>query len=159
MTEPVIRTARREDFPHVVRMIRDLARHVDDRVSPKTTFEVLESEGPFGKARFKIMVAEMESKIIGFCLYTYAFSGWRGATGLFIEDLYVDASARGLGLGKKLLAAAANFERGNASFIKLEVKLSDPAAVKFYENLGMSIFEGEGIMLLGADAMTGLANL
>ena len=54
---------------------------------------------------------------------------------------------------------ASNYlRRGNASFIKLEVKLSDPAAVAFYEKLGMTRFEGEGIMLLGGDAMPALAD-
>ena len=158
MAEPVIQSAAREDFHEIVRMIQDLAAHVDGRVSPKTTVEILEEEGPFGKGRFKLLVAKNDGNTIGFCLYTYAFSGWRGATGLFIEDLYVDHAARGLGLGKKLLAAAAKAERGNASFIKLEVKLSDPAAVAFYEKLGMTRFEGEGIMLLGGDAMLTLAD-
>ena len=158
MTEPIIRSAAREDFADIVRMIRDLATHVDDRVRPNTTIEVLQQEGPFGKGRFRILVAENEGRIIGFCLYTYAFSGWRGATGLFIEDLYVEKTARGLGLGKKLLAAAAKTERGNASFMKLEVKLSDPVAVGFYQSLGMTLFEGEGIMLLGADAMLALGD-
>lgn len=159
MADPVIRSAMREDLPEIVRMIRALAAHVDGSIAPKTTVEVLEREGPSGKDRFKLLVAESKGAVVGFCLYTYAFSGWRGATGLFIEDLYVDNSARGMGLGKKLLAAAAQAEHGNASFIKLEVKLSDPAAVRFYENLGMTIFQGEGIMLLGADDMTELAGL
>ncbi len=153
MTDPVIRNAMREDFREIVRLIGDLASHVDSRVTPRTTVEILDHEGPFGKRRFKILVADRGNQIIGFCLYTYAFSGWRGATGLFIEDLYVDEGARGLGLGKKLLAATAKAERGNASFIKLEVKLSDSAAVKFYESLGMTLFEGEGIMLMNDTGM------
>jgi ribosomal protein S18 acetylase RimI-like enzyme len=158
MVEPIIRSAAREDFPAVVRMIQDLAAHVDPEVIPKTNVEILEHEGPFGKGRFKILVAETEGKIAGFCLYTYAFSGWRGATGLFIEDLYVQASARKMGLGKKLLAAAARAERGNASFIKLEVDMSDPAAMRFYQGLGMTLFEGKGIMLLGSHETKTLAD-
>jgi hypothetical protein len=54
MCDLIIRSAARENYPDIVRMIRSLAAHVDNRVSPKTTVETLEQEGLFGKGRFQI---------------------------------------------------------------------------------------------------------
>ncbi len=157
MSEPVIRRATRDDFPAVVQMIRDLAAHIGTGFVPKVSVDVLERDGPVGNDRFRILVADRDGQILGFCLYTFAFSGWRGATGLFVEDLYVDPSARSLGIGRNLLVAAAGIENDNANFIKLEVKLADSRAIRFYQSLGMTVFEGEGLMLLNDDAMASLS--
>jgi ribosomal protein S18 acetylase RimI-like enzyme len=157
MSEPAIRRATSDDFPAIVQMIRDLAAHIGTGFVPKVSVETLERDGPLGNDRFRILVAEIDGTILGFSLYSFIFSGWRGMCGLFVEDLYVDPSARGSGLGKKLLAAAAKLERANAGFIKLEVKLSDKAAVRFYEKLGMTVFEGEGLMLLDINETKALA--
>jgi GNAT superfamily N-acetyltransferase len=157
MADPVIRRATRDDFPAIVQMIRDLAAHIGTGFVPKVSVEALERDGPFGNDRFRILVAEIDGVILGFSLYSFIFSGWRGMCGLFVEDLYVDPSARGLGIGKKLLAAVAGLEQGNAGFIKLEVKLSDTAAVRFYEKLGMTVFDGEGLMLLDINETKALA--
>lgn len=143
----VIRPARRSDFPDVVRMIRELATHIGKGFVPKVSLEVLEEDGPFGRSRFHIFIAENNSAVIGFCLYTFAFSGWRGKTGIFVEDLYVDPSARGAGLGRKLMEAALDAEAAEgASYIKLEVSNADTAAINFYRKSGFTLSETDAIM-------------
>jgi len=51
---------------------------------------------------------------VGFSLWFLNFSTWRGAHGIYLEDLYVRPSARGSGAGRALLAelAAICVERG-----------------------------------------------
>ena len=147
MSEPIIRRATQDDFPHIVRMIRELAAHIGKGFVPKVSLEILESDGPFGRDRFRIFVAAFNEQVIGFCLYTFAFSGWRGKTGLFIEDLYIDPAARGSSLGKKLMNAALEAEaKDGISYIKLEVSTSDQAAIAFYRKSGFTLSDTEAIM-------------
>jgi GNAT superfamily N-acetyltransferase len=142
-----VRATTSSDYPVVVEMLQALAAHIGSVEKPKVTIAVLERDGPTGHGNFQILVAENDGQICGLCLYTFAFSGWRGKSGLFIEDLYVAPSARGLGIGKTLIFEALTREKHRgAGFLKLEVTLANLSAVKFYETIGMTMVEGEGLM-------------
>ena len=52
------------------------------------------------------MLAEVESVAIGFALFFYNYSTWQGRC-IYLEDLYVDESARGTGTGTLLLKTVA----------------------------------------------------
>lgn len=57
---------------------------------------------------------------------------------LFIDDLCVDASKRGLGIGEKLYRYVVNIARENkCSSVSLHVWNDNKSALKFYERLGM----------------------
>ncbi len=43
-------------------------------------------------------LAEIDGKAVGFALWFYSFSTFVGRHGLYLEDLYVQPQARGLGL-------------------------------------------------------------
>lgn len=147
MSEPLIRRATQDDFPHIVRMIRELAAHIGKGFVPKVSLEILEADGPFGRDRFRIFIAENNGTVIGFCLYTFAFSGWRGKSGIFVEDLYIAPSARGSGLGRELMDAALEAEaKDGISYIKLEVSNTDIAAINFYRKSGFTFSETDAIM-------------
>jgi ribosomal protein S18 acetylase RimI-like enzyme len=140
-----IRPANTDDYPVVVQMIQDLAAHTGAPNRPKVTIEVLEADGPSGRDRFRILIAELDGLTVGLCLYTFAFSGWLGKTGLFIEDLYVDPSLRSHGVGQALLNAATELE--GAGFLKLEVAQANEKAVAFYRKAGFDIWDGEILMV------------
>jgi ribosomal protein S18 acetylase RimI-like enzyme len=144
-----IRRVEQRDFPRIVEMTCDLAAFVGAGLVPLISIAALEREGPFGKDRLRIVVAEQNAEIVGFCLYSFVFSGWRGSCGLFVEDLYIEPQARRLGLGKRLLSAAANYEKDNdIAYMKLEASLHNETAVQFYKKNGFHNFEGEVIMVL-----------
>lgn len=144
-----IRSVIPSDFPAVVRMLKALQVHVGEPAAAKVSVAILEADGPFGHGNFNILVAENAGEIVGLCLYSMAFSGWRGCSGLFVEDIYVEPALRGAGLGRRLLDAALQAEahRG-ARFIKLEVSMENASAIAFYQRLGFTIWEGEGLMML-----------
>ncbi|VDZ88983.1 N-acetyltransferase GCN5 [Lelliottia amnigena] len=54
---------------------------------------------------FLCRVAETEGKAIGFALCVLHEGTWTTAPICYLEDLYVDADARGMGAGKALLDA------------------------------------------------------
>lgn len=146
---PAIRPMERADLAAVAAMLAALADHVQPGTVPLADVENLGRYGPTGLGLFQALVATRDGAPVGLCLYTYAFSGWRGRPGLFVEDLYVAPSERGSGLGRLLLAAALRREapRGCA-FVKLEVDRGNAGAIGFYRRLGFAIDETDHAMIL-----------
>jgi GNAT superfamily N-acetyltransferase len=52
-------------------------------------------------------IAQVEDEAVGFALWFYTFSTFRGKHGIYLEDLFVKPECRGLGVGKALLAGLA----------------------------------------------------
>jgi GNAT superfamily N-acetyltransferase len=133
----VIRPARLEDAATVVDLVRELA--VYERMPP-TAVKLTEADprrDGFGATpRFEILLAELDGRVDGFALFFHNYSTWEGRAGLFIEDLFVRASARGRGLGRGLLAAMARVarERG-CPRIDLNVLHWNPTR-EFYHRIG-----------------------
>ena len=48
-------------------------------------------------------IAEADGQPVGFALWCYNYSTFRGRAGIYLEDLFVKPEARGLGAGKALL--------------------------------------------------------
>lgn len=142
-----IRPSELSDLPDIVRMIRALHVHVGSPDLPKVSVEVLKADGPFGRKNFDILVAEKDGTLIGMCLYTSSFSGWRGRSGIFVEDLFVEPHMRGEGLGRQLMLKALEREaKRGAAFIKLEVTVTNTSAVEFYRKCGFDLLDSEAIM-------------
>jgi ribosomal protein S18 acetylase RimI-like enzyme len=75
----------------------------------------------------------------GICQLRYRLSVWTGTDDCWLEDLYVDDSARGTGLGRALVEAA--FERARergCRRIELDVNEQNTAAIALYESLGFT---------------------
>lgn len=156
----VVRPGRAEDHEAIVAMLRALASDVAAPMTPKVDVASLRRHGPDGDRRFDMLVAEAaDATLDGLCLYGWTFSGWRGAAGLFVADLYVAPTARGIRLGRGLLAAAIAREAENgAAFIKLDVDHQNIGAIGFYEKLGFHVHHGERVMILEADLLPALAD-
>jgi GNAT superfamily N-acetyltransferase len=111
-----IRPARPADVPSVVAMVHELAayeRAPDEcHLTEAQLAEALFAPAPalFGH----VAVPRGGGDPVGFSLWFLNFSTWRGAHGIYLEDLYVRPSARGSGAGRALLAelAAICVERG-----------------------------------------------
>jgi ribosomal protein S18 acetylase RimI-like enzyme len=88
---------------------------------------------------FLLAAADGDQPAAGVCQLRYRLSVWTGADDCWLEDLYVDDSARGSGLGRALVNAA--FERARARGcrrIELDVNESNTDAIAFYESLGFT---------------------
>jgi ribosomal protein S18 acetylase RimI-like enzyme len=133
-------------------MIRKLAEHIGTGFVPKTTAADLLTHGAAGRGRFTILVAEQAHGLVGFCLYSWLFSTWRGRPGLYLSDLYVDEAQRGAGLGIGLLRAMLAREvQEDCGFILLEVDRKNTAARAFYERIGFVLKDhDDGFILAGA---------
>jgi GNAT superfamily N-acetyltransferase len=73
----------------------------------------------------------------GVCQLRYRYSIWTESDDCWLEDIFVEESARGTGLGRALMEAA--FERARergCRRIELDVNEANSGAVRLYESLG-----------------------
>lgn len=73
----------------------------------------------------------------GVCQLRYRYGLWHDADDCCLEDLFVDESARGSGLGRALVEAA--FERARARGcrrVELDANEANAPAIALYESLG-----------------------
>lgn len=95
---------------------------------------------------------------VGMALYFYNYSTWRSAPGIYLEDLYVQPSARGNGYGLKLLKFLAG-QVVEADGRRLEwsvLKWNEPS-IRFYEGVGAKAMEEWMKMMVDGEALEKLA--
>ncbi len=120
-----------------------------------STPESLRAHG-FGETpRFRALIAEANEPL-GLVLYFPEYSTWRGQIGLFVQDLYVSPAARGLGLGRRLLAEAVRQADWRPQFLSLMVSRSNIPARAFYTSLGMVLRDEADQLILVAEGLAAL---
>jgi GNAT superfamily N-acetyltransferase len=153
-----VREARREDVALILSFIRKKAAFdgVPDWV--EATEEKLASELFGSKPVAFVLFAEIEGKAVGFAIYFLTFSSFLSRPGIWLDDLYVDESARGRGAGKALLSHLAKIadERG---YGRIEWVTADNNAkgLAFYRSKGARVQETVRVLRLDRKAIFELA--
>lgn len=131
-----IRYAERKDCPIILQFIKELAEYEKEPDAVDATEAMLE-ESLFDKSQAKVVLLEEEGESLGFALYFYNFSTWRGKAGLYLEDLYVRPQYRGKGYGKMLLSFLANQaeKEGCPRFEWIVLDWNTPS-INFYKSKG-----------------------
>jgi GNAT superfamily N-acetyltransferase len=149
-----IQKATAQDVPVVLSFIRKLAEY------EQKSHEVVATEAALHDAMFgprpivEVQLAYWDSEPVGFALYYWIFSTFRGKPGLFLEDLFVDPDYRGRKIGTALLQAlgAAARERGCSRVEWWVLKWNQPA-IDFYRRLGAEEIVEWGIYRLDPQLM------
>lgn len=80
-----------------------------------------------------VLFAEAGGIRVGYLVLGWCFSIEQGGRHVLIDELYLEPSARGRGLGSALLAAACDWARGHgAEVARLEVNRHNPRAKALY---------------------------
>ena len=84
-------------------------------------------------------IAEADGAPVGFAVWFYNYSTFTGRHGIWLEDLFVNPEARGLGAGKALLRRLAERCR-DEGLTRLEWSVLDwnAPSIAFYDSLGAS---------------------
>lgn len=149
-----IRPADPRDAELISSLIRELAEY------ERLTHEAQATPADVARALFGDQpkafcdIAERGGEPVGFALWFYNFSTFRGRHGIYLEDLFVRPVARGEGVGKALMTRLARrcVEQGLA---RLEWSVLDwnASAIGFYEGLGATLMDDWRICRLTGEAL------
>ncbi|MGH9236120.1 MAG: GNAT family N-acetyltransferase [Acidimicrobiales bacterium] len=132
-----IRPARPGDEPDILRLIRALADYEREPDAVEATAEGLAAHLFADVPRVFAHVAEQEGHIVGMALWFLNFSTWTGKHGIYLEDLFVDPSARSGGVARGLVRALATEARArDCARIEWAVLDWNDQAKDFYRRLG-----------------------
>jgi GNAT superfamily N-acetyltransferase len=154
-----IRRAEEKDTTLVLSFIRKLADYGDIADEVAVTEADIRA-ALFGPQRVaEAVIAYEGSEPVGFALYSYNFSSFLGRPGLYVEDLFVEQSRRGGGIGKALLVHLARIGRARGCGRLEWAALNwNEQAMEFYQNLGALPMDEWTTFRLTGDALDRLAS-
>jgi GNAT superfamily N-acetyltransferase len=157
-TDFAIRSARVEDVPIILQLIRDLATYErapnEVAATEEQLVDVLFGEKPAAE----VLLAFEKDTLVGFAVFFHNFSTWLGRPGLYLEDLFVKPEKRGRGYGRALLVDLARIarDRGCGRMEWAVLDWNEPA-IKFYHALGAKPMEEWTVFRLTRDGIARLA--
>lgn len=136
----VIRSAIKEDAPFILEMIKELATFEKAADQVEISLATLEKDG-FGENPLyqSLIIENAEKRAIGFCLFYYRYSTWKGKS-LYLEDLYIKPADRGNGAGKMVMEYLIDHAKTtNCGRFEWQVLDWNTKAIKLYESLGATL--------------------
>ena len=129
--------AAEQDLALVLGFIRKLAEYEKLSHQVVATEENIREHVFGANAVAEVLLAYWDQEPVGFALYFRNFSTFLGQPGIYLEDLFVDPSHRGRGIGKALLARLAKIaaERGYGRLDWAVLDWNTPS-IEFYRRLG-----------------------
>lgn len=150
-----LRPATTDDAATLFSLVRALAEY------ERAPHEVVATEADFARGigtEMDAILAEEDGAVVGFALFFSTWSTWRGRPGIHLEDLFVLPSARGRGIGGRLLAAVAA-EAVSRGCARLEWQVLDwnEPALGFYRAQGARTLDEWISMRIDGPALEALA--
>ena len=154
-----IRRATREEAPLIAELILELALFEKAPESAQASLADI-SEAFFcdHPAVFCNFIEDEAGLVQGFAIWFLNYSTWTGTHGIYLEDLFIRAQARGKGYGKAMLRhlAALCVERG---YHRLQWWVLDwnTNAIEFYQGFGAQLMDEWTTMRVEGVALTRLS--
>jgi GNAT superfamily N-acetyltransferase len=137
MSEFIFRKAAPGDEPIIRALLRELAVYekLQDRFH---LTDAAIARDMFGDACHCDLAFQGEAPA-GIATWFWTYKSFRGARGVFVEDLYVKPEYRGQGLGRRLLAHLGGHARQAGGFLEWQVLDWNEPAMEFYKSLGAGL--------------------
>lgn len=153
-----IRSAMPSDTRVIYALIRELAVY-ENLLDVVDATERMIGDALFGQTpRAFCELAEWDGEVVGFSLWFYNFSTFRGRHGIYLEDLFVRPDFRGKGLGKALIVSLARrcVAEDLARFEWSVLDWNAPS-IAFYKALGATMQDDWTGCRVTGDALAALA--
>jgi len=125
--------AKREDVLIILDLIKGIAEYEKLLDQVEANPKLLEQE-LFDENNAKVLLAYYDNQPVGFALYFYNFSTFKGKKGLYLEDLFIKPEFRGKGIGNdlfnQLISIAKRTGCGRMEWVCLNWNLP---AIEFYK--------------------------
>ena len=153
-----IRPATPDDVPLIRQLIAELADYERLAHAAVATDADLRAQLFGERPAAEVLVGEVDGEPAGFALFFHNFSTFLGKRGLYLEDLFVRPAARGVGLGRHLMAALARIavQRDCGRFDWSVLDWNAPA-LGFYRSIGATGMDEWTVQRLEGDALRALA--
>lgn len=154
-----IRPATVDDVPLIRQLIAELAEYERLADAAVATDDDLRAQLFGAHPAAEVLIGEVDGMPAGFALFFHNFSTFLGKRGLYLEDLFVRPSARGVGLGKHLMAALARIavQRDCGRFEWSVLDWNAPA-IGFYRRIGATGMDEWTVQRLEGEALHALAS-
>ncbi|VVD98126.1 GCN5 family acetyltransferase [Pandoraea horticolens] len=150
----ILRAATADDVGAIYRLMRELAVYEKlldiFEATPDSVHEALFGNAPAAEC----LIAEWDGKVVGYALYFHNFSTFLGRRGLYLEDVYVQPSVRGKGVGQALLRQLARIalERQCGRFEWTVLNWNQPA-IDFYASQGATVLPDWRVVRMTGEAL------
>ncbi len=158
MTDLVLRPAVEADTPLILKFIKDLAIYERLEHTVVATEEQVRATLFGSRSYAEVILAEWKGAPAGFALFFHNYSTFLAKPGIYLEDLFVEPSLRGNGIGKALLRRLAQIavERDCGRLEWAVLDWNEPS-IQFYKSLGAVPMSDWIINRLTGDALQSLA--
>ena len=104
------------------------------------------------------LICDIDDEPVGFAIYFYNYSTWKGKYGIYLEDLFVSPEHRGKGAGKALLIHIARVAvANNCGRFEWSVLDWNTPSIDFYTSLGARAMHGWDIYRVDGKNLENLA--
>ncbi len=149
-----IREGQKKDVQAVLNLINELALFEKEPDAVEITVEDLVNDGFSEQPKFKLFVAEEETKIIGIALFYERYSTWKGKT-IHLEDLIVTKKRQKIGAGKALYTAVLKYAyEHNFNRVAWEVIDWNTNAINFYKSTGATYLNDWSVVQMSKENLT-----
>ena len=139
-----IETAKEEHIPAIIKLMREFAGYENLLESLEITEEKL-YDALFGENGFvECLIAVSDETLIAYALYYLNFSSFRGQTGVYLEDIYIQKNFRKCGIGELMLKQIARAGKESGA-VRMDFQVLDwnTPAINFYKKHGAVMDESE----------------
>lgn len=154
-----LRPATSDDSSVLFELIQALAEYEKLSHAVVGSAEALEQHLFGAHPYVEAILAEVQSKPIGFALFFHNYSTFLTQPGIYLEDLFVLPEYRRQGIGKALIKHLAQLavER-NCGRLEWSVLDWNESAIAFYQRMGASVLPDWRICRVTGDAIDAIAN-
>lgn len=155
-----LRLATANDVPQILSFIRQLAEY-EKLLDMVVADEAKLTATLFGnKAYAEVVIADYQGKPAGFALFFHNYSTFLAKPGIYLEDLFVDPTLRGLGIGKALITYLATLavER-DCGRLEWSVLDWNQPAIEFYQSLGAQMLHDWRINRVTGETLQAMAGM